>query len=300
MAPSDPETPWRVRLRRREPDDEFFHEGNLFSHLASSSKLLSSAEKEDLVWSDEDSRTFACQVASCRETFADLSSYESHYHSRHRNVCVSCKKVLPTSYLLDVHISEEHDPVFALRAHNRVYRCLIESCTETFSDANQRKDHLIHIHKYPSSFRFGRESSNETRRVQQAMDTQPAVSAACDARLSADLDKAMLTEPDGAAENRAAQGRTFAYAGRVPSNISFGHGVQRGFKSSGGISRGRGRAKKACRGSSRPAIESQSTYASSPSPTDKDVHRGWSNPEVLFGSSPEVDLSDVAAALPVE
>ncbi|ELU13986.1 hypothetical protein CAPTEDRAFT_142088, partial [Capitella teleta] len=103
------------------------------------------------------SAMIACQIGQCAKTFHDICSYESHYHSAHSNRCASCSKVLPTSRLLEIHVLENHDSMFPLLAEKQnMYQCLVATCSHLFPNPENRKEHLIKVHRYPASFRFER------------------------------------------------------------------------------------------------------------------------------------------------
>lgn len=42
-------------------------------------------------------------------TFSSYQEYESHYRNEHTNRCLECRKNFPSSHLLSLHISENHD-----------------------------------------------------------------------------------------------------------------------------------------------------------------------------------------------
>lgn len=68
-----------------------------------------------------------------------------------KHECATCRAVLPTAHLLDLHVAEVHDSFFAAQAARRlpVYACLVESCDRKFSSIEQRKHHLVDHHKFP-------------------------------------------------------------------------------------------------------------------------------------------------------
>ena len=72
--------------------------------------------------------------------------------------CSECLSVLPTPYLLSIHVSEQHDSFFASQATQRmnVFRCLVEGCGSTFSSAAQRRQHLLDLHQIPLESCFDR------------------------------------------------------------------------------------------------------------------------------------------------
>lgn len=72
--------------------------------------------------------------------------------------CSECLSVLPTPYLLSIHISEQHDSFFTSQATQRmnVFRCLVEGCGSTFPSAAQRHQHLTDLHQIPAESGFDR------------------------------------------------------------------------------------------------------------------------------------------------
>ena len=72
--------------------------------------------------------------------------------------CTICQSVLPSPYLLSLHIAEQHDSFFASQAAQRigVFRCLVEGCSSTFSSAAQRHQHLADLHQIAPDSGFDR------------------------------------------------------------------------------------------------------------------------------------------------
>jgi len=70
--------------------------------------------------------------------------------------CSVCHVGLPNMHLLDLHTSEAHDYFFQAQAARGypVYRCLVEGCTEAFSTAFKRKEHLEEEHEFFPDFSF--------------------------------------------------------------------------------------------------------------------------------------------------
>jgi len=103
----------------------------------------------------EVSRSFVCGEHGCNKKFSSLSAYESHYHSCHHFVCSTCRRVLVSSFMLDIHIQENHDSYFnILCTRIDMYQCLLENCGLKFRTPDLRKDHLVKVHKYPANFSF--------------------------------------------------------------------------------------------------------------------------------------------------
>ena len=72
--------------------------------------------------------------------------------------CSTCHTVLPTPYLLSLHVSEQHDSFFASQAAQRmpVFQCLVEGCNSRFCLAAQRHQHLTDFHQIPADSGFDR------------------------------------------------------------------------------------------------------------------------------------------------
>ena len=96
-----------------------------------------------------------CNVSGCKQKLKSVSEFSTHYEQAHRNACTSCGASYPTSRLLDIHIRESHDAFFRVLCERKpMYKCIVEGCEGTFSDNKTRRNHLISVHHYPSSFRF--------------------------------------------------------------------------------------------------------------------------------------------------
>lgn len=90
------------------------------------------------------------------QTFTTWKQYESHYLTAHTNSCIECKKNFPTARLLDLHITENHDPFtkIKLQRGEPVFGCFVEGCDRLFKDHKKRRLHLIDKHDYPKDFIF--------------------------------------------------------------------------------------------------------------------------------------------------
>ena len=75
-----------------------------------------------------------------------------------KHECITCRALLPTGHLLDLHIAELHDSFFAAQAARKlpVYACLVESCSRKFNSVEQRKQHLVDFHKFPRGYNIDR------------------------------------------------------------------------------------------------------------------------------------------------
>ncbi|KAJ0067180.1 hypothetical protein NL108_012912, partial [Boleophthalmus pectinirostris] len=148
-------------------------DGDVQRHMYLQNFYISAADEEPSLRVSE----FACHISGCTAAFKTLQEYEHHYNSLHRHVCCICRRSLPTARLLDIHIQEWHDSLFAVLAQKQdMYQCLVEGCGRTFRTIKERKDHLIIIHKYPPDFRFDKiRKVNRDKRRAQASDTEMEV-----------------------------------------------------------------------------------------------------------------------------
>ncbi|KNC97023.1 uncharacterized protein SPPG_07837 [Spizellomyces punctatus DAOM BR117] len=87
-------------------------------------------------------------AASCLNfSFQTVDAYREHYREAHVLLCFVCGRILPTAYLLDIHLQEMHDSFFqVLAAQQDMYRCLVEGCTTLSSTAQSRNHHFSHSH----------------------------------------------------------------------------------------------------------------------------------------------------------
>lgn len=98
-----------------------------------------------------------CHIPGCTFTAESLLDFENHYNTSHRYSCSQCKKILPSPHLLDLHIQESHDSFFAVLATRKPsYCCYIEECKEKFTNAEERLDHCVNVHRLPKDYRFDR------------------------------------------------------------------------------------------------------------------------------------------------
>lgn len=224
---------WILLKRKKKPGDVLFEEGDIFCHLAT--KQIPIVIPAENIIDQDIPDEIVCSLVGCNRTFDSLSRYEAHYNSTHRNVCSQCKRVLPSNYLLDVHLQEWHDSMFELMALKQpMYQCLLQTCGVKFSSVKERKNHMIKIHKYPSNFRFDSSKKQTKTKNVQSSETNMDVGSTT-VRSSSDI-----TNNDQNFGNTGQKKRQFTY--KVPDNICFGQGVSRGFHR--GRGRGRGRGKK--------------------------------------------------------
>ncbi|GJE98617.1 hypothetical protein PsYK624_148510 [Phanerochaete sordida] len=92
-----------------------------------------------------------CHLASAAEL-------ERHYATYHAHVCAEkgCGAVFPEPRLLELHQTECHDPIAALRKEKgeKIFACHLASCPKTFATPKTRRLHLIQAHGYPKEYFF--------------------------------------------------------------------------------------------------------------------------------------------------
>lgn len=88
---------------------------------------------------------------ACPRDFDSALEFEAHYASRHRLACLECRAAFPTEHLLELHIAESHDPMFAARpssAESPKYACVVEGCRQRFASWSDRRAHAWDVHRY--------------------------------------------------------------------------------------------------------------------------------------------------------
>ena len=210
--------------RRFPPEHPFFEEGNVYCSILLK-QLNLQEDVEDLISSA--GPAFKCEVSDCNEYFHSIADYEVHYHSLHRNSCSSCHRAFPSNHLLDIHITENHDPLFQTLATRSkfMFRCLVESCPDKFSTAKERKDHLIKIHKYPSDFRFNRPSRKKKRAGKIVETKLPAAD-----NEEMDVDKRLGNDTGRPECEQLSSVLTQPKPRQLPKTICFGRGSARSFQ----------------------------------------------------------------------
>ncbi|KAL8869014.1 MAG: hypothetical protein Q9174_004591 [Haloplaca sp. 1 TL-2023] len=105
-----------------------------------------------------DSVVMKCSLAPHPEavSFTSFEDFEVHYAQIHTNRCSECHKNFPTSHFLDLHISENHDPMVQARKakDEKTYRCFVEGCDKVCSAPHKRKMHLQAKHYFPRDYDF--------------------------------------------------------------------------------------------------------------------------------------------------
>jgi len=89
---------------------------------------------------------------------AGARELESHYAKYHAHVCAvpGCECVFPDARLLELHLTECHDPLAAVRKErgDKIFACHLASCTMCFRTPKNRRLHLIQAHGYPKEYFF--------------------------------------------------------------------------------------------------------------------------------------------------
>ncbi|KAF9454390.1 hypothetical protein P691DRAFT_808524 [Macrolepiota fuliginosa MF-IS2] len=91
-------------------------------------------------------------------TLANSKELERHYATYHAHVCEQpgCGCVFPETRLLELHQTECHDPLAAVRKERgeKIFGCMVSTCPKLFISPKARRLHMIEAHKYPKEFFF--------------------------------------------------------------------------------------------------------------------------------------------------
>lgn len=89
---------------------------------------------------------------------ANSRDLEAHYGKYHAQVCEQkgCGYVFPDARLLELHQTECHDPLAAVRKDrgDKIFACHLVSCPRLFQTPKARRLHLIQAHSYPKEYFF--------------------------------------------------------------------------------------------------------------------------------------------------
>lgn len=145
-----------VQRRGYAPDDPLFLTGDadrLRGYEAGcGDSQRQSPSVEQAKWRSE----FVCTVQGCHEVFSTTAAYEAHFRSVHLHRCQQCRKVLPSDRLLQIHVAEVHDALFAVLAEKQpMFECLVPGCGVVCASRRHRKNHLVEDHSYASTIRVG-------------------------------------------------------------------------------------------------------------------------------------------------
>lgn len=148
-----------------EPHHPFFTEHNL-NLFQTYKKLGAITNKEDETSNESNcdiKNQIFCNAFGCNRSFDTTAAYHVHYNAKHRFICGECKKSFPTEHFLDMHISEIHDSYFMARVDRgeRLFKCYLQDCQDMFGNPQERKDHCLKQHNFPSNFRFDQTRSKK-------------------------------------------------------------------------------------------------------------------------------------------
>ncbi|THU93890.1 hypothetical protein K435DRAFT_669403 [Dendrothele bispora CBS 962.96] len=89
---------------------------------------------------------------------ANTKDLEIHYANYHAHVCEEpgCRCVFPEAKLLELHQTECHDPLVAVRKERgeKIFGCFLSTCNKKFLTPKARRLHLIQGHHYPKEYFF--------------------------------------------------------------------------------------------------------------------------------------------------
>ncbi|KAF2161036.1 hypothetical protein M409DRAFT_70102 [Zasmidium cellare ATCC 36951] len=105
----------------------------------------------------DDRQAFNCLLPPhSAQTFATYADFEIHYTQTHTNRCRECNKNFPSDHFLDLHLTENHDPIVATRRDNgeKTYVCFVEGCDKVCQDWKKRRNHLVDKHGFPRNYNF--------------------------------------------------------------------------------------------------------------------------------------------------
>ncbi|KAK0214904.1 hypothetical protein IW262DRAFT_1278424 [Armillaria fumosa] len=89
---------------------------------------------------------------------ANSRDLETHYATYHAHVCEErgCSCVFPEARLLELHQTECHDPLAAIRKErgDKIFACHLTACPKLFLTPKARRLHLINAHGFPKEYFF--------------------------------------------------------------------------------------------------------------------------------------------------
>lgn len=146
---------------RIDMEDTFFQKGNQLS-LSDCTFSYVENERHRIDNHDESESSYGtlpryeCICIGCKDIFYSIQDCEQHYVSHHIFECQTCHKHFPNSYLLDIHLDEAHDAYFkTMIEHQKTsFKCLVDTCSDSFPSEKERFLHLVDRHSYPKWFRF--------------------------------------------------------------------------------------------------------------------------------------------------
>ncbi|CAD6198791.1 unnamed protein product [Caenorhabditis auriculariae] len=108
-------------------------------------------EESESDYAQED-EAFCCDVEGCLASLRSEFDAEQHYALVHAHQCSVCGKSFFNGHVLDIHLEESHDPMFATRLDRSppgslLFRCLHVDCPIKFTNRRSRDEHSRIIHK---------------------------------------------------------------------------------------------------------------------------------------------------------
>ena len=164
---------WLSSPRKISSEHPFFVDGNVQRELIAShiAEELTAEETEAILSENQWDLHLDCPIAGCKAKLSNVREFDAHHASRHMATCAACSKIFPTSRLLNFHVAENHDSFFKAKAARNyaMYECLVEGCTNKFQSDSIRKQHLVKIHHFPTSFQFskGHHHLSQKSRIKQ-------------------------------------------------------------------------------------------------------------------------------------
>ncbi|KAH9957028.1 hypothetical protein BC827DRAFT_1228352 [Russula dissimulans] len=99
-----------------------------------------------------------CHLPNRPTPLSDSHALETHYATHHAHVCSSrgCGCIFPDARLLELHLTECHDPLAEIRRERgeKIFACHLSSCPRMFANPKARRLHLIAAHAYPKEYFF--------------------------------------------------------------------------------------------------------------------------------------------------
>lgn len=111
----------------------------------------------ELDTAEDNRKTFNCLLPPHKPLiFANYAGFESHYNQNHTNRCRECGKNFPSNYFLDLHLTENHDPIVATKRERgeKTYACFVEGCDKICLEWRKRRSHLVDKHGFPRNYDF--------------------------------------------------------------------------------------------------------------------------------------------------
>ncbi|KAH3671958.1 hypothetical protein OGAPHI_000144 [Ogataea philodendri] len=116
-----------------------------------------------------------CTLPPCSEEplhFNSQSAFELHYQTFHTNRCEECQANLPNEHLLNLHITETHDPIFDLqKGKGREFLDRAQKLKDAKSDA-QKEIEQYKAKKDAELKKFEDEFVGSNQKLEEEADNQ--------------------------------------------------------------------------------------------------------------------------------